>query len=121
MSSSSGALTQRGIPKIFRNIETSNSYEILEQIGSGATAVVCKCRLLSTGEIFAVKVIDLQPAAMMSDLKRIRQKLRNEVAILRQMYHPCIVNLLEVVETEQHMFLVLEYVSNGELFHKITK
>jgi len=59
----------------------------------------------------AIKVIDksaLQPKQL--------QKLYREVRILKKLDHPHIIKLYEVLESDDQLFLVLEYVSGGELY-----
>jgi protein-serine/threonine kinase len=43
-------------------------------------------------------------------------KIYREIAILRELSHPNIVRLHEMVETERHIGIILEYASGGELF-----
>ena len=43
----------------------------------------------------------------------------NEVNILRSVDHPAIIRLLDVVETDSHIYIVLELAVGGELFDKI--
>src|SRR5271156_6797509 len=46
-------------------------------------------------------------------------KIYREIAILREISHPNIVRLHEMVETERHIGIILEYASGGELFDYI--
>lgn len=46
-------------------------------------------------------------------------KIYREIAILRELKHPNIVRLHEMVETERHIGIILEYASGGELFDYI--
>lgn len=43
-------------------------------------------------------------------------KIYREIAILRGLSHPNIVRLHEMVETDRHIGIILEYASGGELF-----
>ncbi|ORY16605.1 hypothetical protein BCR34DRAFT_96595 [Clohesyomyces aquaticus] len=47
------------------------------------------------------------------------QKIYREIHILRGLEHPNIVRLHEMVETERHIGIILEYASGGELFDYI--
>ncbi|KAF2868727.1 hypothetical protein BDV95DRAFT_597056 [Massariosphaeria phaeospora] len=47
------------------------------------------------------------------------QKIYREIQILRGLEHPNIVRLHEMVETERHIGIILEYASGGELFDYI--
>ncbi|KAI1965353.1 hypothetical protein LOZ58_001200 [Ophidiomyces ophidiicola] len=46
-------------------------------------------------------------------------KIHREIAILRELSHPNIVRLHEMVETERNIGIILEYASGGELFDYI--
>ncbi|KAF2494268.1 Pkinase-domain-containing protein [Lophium mytilinum] len=46
-------------------------------------------------------------------------KIHREISILRGLEHPNIVRLHEMVETERHIGIILEYASGGELFDYI--
>ncbi|KAI9815814.1 MAG: hypothetical protein M1832_005228 [Thelocarpon impressellum] len=46
-------------------------------------------------------------------------KIYREISILRELSHPNIVRLHEMVETERHIGIILEYASGGELFDYI--
>ncbi len=46
-------------------------------------------------------------------------KIYREISILRGLSHPNIVRLHEMVETERHIGIILEYASGGELFDYI--
>lgn len=48
-------------------------------------------------------------------------KIYREIAILRTLSHPNIVRLHEMVETDRHIGIILEYASGGELFDYILK
>lgn len=108
--------------------KTGITYELGEQIGSGAAAIVFKCRrvLVTEGQErlddlneIAAKVMDLRGLKLRTDFQREREKLRREVSILSRLHHPCIVNLLHVIETKEELFLMMELVKGGELFYKI--
>ena len=43
----------------------------------------------------------------------------NEVRLLQSINHPCIINLEDVIDTQDHLYLVLELAEGGELFDKI--
>ncbi|MCJ1309638.1 hypothetical protein MMC25_003298 [Agyrium rufum] len=48
-----------------------------------------------------------------------QNKIYREISILRGLSHPNIVRLHEMVETERHIGIILEYASGGELFDYI--
>jgi 5'-AMP-activated protein kinase, catalytic alpha subunit len=44
-----------------------------------------------------------------------------EIEILKMIRHPYIIQLFEIIETPKQLFLIMEYVSGGELFDFIVK
>lgn len=111
--------------------KTNYTYELGESVGSGAAAIVFKCRRVfpAQGDLpervddreLAAKVLDLRGLKLRTDCRREREKIRREVAILSRLHHPCIVNLSHVIETKDELFLIMELVKGGELFYKITE
>ncbi|XP_055025778.1 MAP/microtubule affinity-regulating kinase 3a isoform X3 [Misgurnus anguillicaudatus] len=87
------------------------NYRLLKTIGKGNFAKVKLARHILTGSEVAIKMIDktqLNPTSL--------QKLSREVTIMKNLNHPNIVKLFEVIETEKTLFLVMEYASGGEVF-----
>ena len=51
-----------------------------------------------------------------SDVERINR----EIIILKEVRHPHIVQLYEMIENENYLYLIMEYCSGGELFQHIS-
>lgn len=49
------------------------------------------------------------------------QRVSREIEILKMIRHPNIIQLFEIIETPKQLFLIMEYVSGGELFDYIVK
>ena len=47
--------------------------------------------------------------------------MSREIEILKMIRHPYIIQLFEIIETPKQLFLIMEYVSGGELFDFIVK
>merc|ERR1712232_183779 len=88
-------------------------YEIGNELGSGAFSVVKSCRRKDTGEEFAVKIINKE--TVKADLHR----LAIEMKILESVKHPNIIELKEIFETNDKLYIVTELVTGGELFDRI--
>lgn len=69
------------------------------------------------GSTYAVKVVANES---LSDEENL-EALETEIAILRQLEHPHIVELKEVVVASQETFIVMELLSGGELFNRIVE
>lgn len=81
-------------------------YVIGPRIGWGSFAVVWRSRHRWLGTEFAIKEIDK---------KHLNASMMKEISILRQINHPNIVRLFESIETEDRIYLVLEYCGGGDL------
>lgn len=63
----------------------------------------------------AIKTLNRKKLAQMD----MGQKIRREINILRVFNHPHIIRLYEVIDTLTDIFVVMEYISGGELFDYI--
>uniref|UniRef100_A0A0N5BS84 Serine/threonine-protein kinase par-1 n=1 Tax=Strongyloides papillosus TaxID=174720 RepID=A0A0N5BS84_STREA len=86
-------------------------YKLLKTIGKGNFAKVKLAKHMPTGQEVAIKIIDKSSMNSTSI-----QKLYREVRIMKQLDHPNIVKLYQVMETETTLYLVMEFASGGEVF-----
>ncbi|KAH3684110.1 hypothetical protein WICPIJ_004906 [Wickerhamomyces pijperi] len=96
--------------------ELGSRYTIICEIGEGAFSKVYKAHDNQLKIYVAIKVIDkttMKPSQVDSILK--------EVAIMRRLDHPNIVKLHNFINTPKYTFLVIEYITGGELFNQIVK
>merc|ERR1712137_386300 len=101
--------TRVEIPKTFEQV-----YKRHEELGSGAFATVYRVEHRETGAVYAAKVIDKKVTA---DDDRIAE----ELAILEKVRHPYVIELVEVFETQEHLYVITELVTGGELFDRIVQ
>nr|GEX08148.1 CBL-interacting serine/threonine-protein kinase 5-like [Tanacetum cinerariifolium] len=92
-------------------------YEMGRLLGQGTFAKVYYARDFITGESVAVKVIKTDTVRK----EGLMEQIIREIAIMRLVRHPNVVQLKEVMATKTKIFLVIEYVKGGELFAKIAK
>ncbi|KAM7476589.1 hypothetical protein LguiB_023832 [Lonicera macranthoides] len=88
-------------------------YIMGKRIGSGSFAVVWKSRHRATGLEVAVKEID--KTRLINTSPKIADNLFKEISILSNICHPNIIRLFEAIQTEDRIFLVLEYCDGGDL------
>lgn len=79
-------------------------YQKLEKIGEGTYGVVYKAKDRVTGEIIALKKIRLE-----AEDEGIPSTAIREISLLKELQHPNIVRLYDVVHTERKLTLVFEY------------
>eukprot|EP00568_Trieres_chinensis_P005870 CAMPEP_0183297080 /NCGR_PEP_ID=MMETSP0160_2-20130417/4450_1 /TAXON_ID=2839 ORGANISM="Odontella Sinensis, Strain Grunow 1884" /NCGR_SAMPLE_ID=MMETSP0160_2 /ASSEMBLY_ACC=CAM_ASM_000250 /LENGTH=291 /DNA_ID=CAMNT_0025458821 /DNA_START=315 /DNA_END=1186 /DNA_ORIENTATION=+ len=79
-------------------------YQKLEKIGEGTYGVVYKAKDRVTGEIIALKKIRLE-----AEDEGIPSTAIREISLLKELQHPNIVRLYDVVHTERKLTLVFEF------------
>ena len=90
------------------------NYEVNEELGKGKFSVVNRCTLRRSKLSYAVKMVKTTQLNN-KDNKFVKQ----EIDILRQLNHKNIVRLHEVYLDLSQTFLVLDFLSGGELFDDI--
>eukprot|EP00163_Fabomonas_tropica_P004184 TRINITY_DN136_c0_g1_i6.p1 TRINITY_DN136_c0_g1~~TRINITY_DN136_c0_g1_i6.p1 ORF type:complete len:476 (+),score=52.50 TRINITY_DN136_c0_g1_i6:493-1920(+) len=86
-------------------------YRFMETLGEGSYGTVKMVIDRRTNEKYAVKILD---KTLMDDAAR-KRALR-EISTLARLSHPHIVDFHEAIETDSHIYVIMEYVKNGELF-----
>lgn len=81
-----------------------DKYEKMEMIGEGTYGVVYKAKDIETGEIYALKKIRLE-----SEDEGIPSTAIREIALLKELQHPNIVRLVNVLHTDKKLTLVFEF------------
>uniref|UniRef100_A0A3B3ZCS1 Protein kinase domain-containing protein n=1 Tax=Periophthalmus magnuspinnatus TaxID=409849 RepID=A0A3B3ZCS1_9GOBI len=90
-------------------------YEIGRVVGDGNFAVVRECRCRDSGQTLALKIIER------SKLIGREHMMQNELSLLGSLCHPRIVRLFAHHHTDTHSYLVMEFVSGGDLFEAISE
>ena len=83
---------------------SGSDYVKLEKIGEGTYGLVYKARNRKSGQLVALKKIRLESEDEGTPSTAVR-----EISILKQLQHPNIVQLLDVLHTETTLTLVFEY------------
>lgn len=89
-------------------------YEVLEFLGEGGFGIVYK--VISQGELFAIKRLDKRKLSQAPALER---RVKEEIAVHAALNHPSIVKLFHAFEDRNHINIVLEYCSGGDLGREI--
>merc|ERR550534_939724 len=102
-----------------------NKYLLQERIGKGSFGTVRRCKDITTGITYAMKIMvkkhlehqlkytrtENNTIERSSALDRVEQ----EIAIMEKIQHKNIVNLVEVINSEKVLCLILEYMPYGSL------
>lgn len=90
-------------------------YEVGRTIGEGTFAKVKFAQNMETGQSVAVKFM-----VKSSILKhKMVDQIKREISIMKIVRHPNIVRLHEVLASQTKIYIVLEFVTGGELFDRI--
>lgn len=92
-----------------------DKYNMKETLGTGAFSQVRLAESKEDGKMCAIKIIDKKA------LRGKEDSLENEIKVLRRLKHPNIVQLMETFEDKEHVYLVIELVTGGELFDRIVE
>ncbi|KAL4333003.1 hypothetical protein GQ457_07G036260 [Hibiscus cannabinus] len=90
-------------------------YEMGRTLGEGTFAKVKFARNSETGEPVAIKILDKDKVLK----HKMAEQIKREIATMKLIQHPNVVRLYEVMGSKTKIFIVLEFVTGGELFDKI--
>ncbi|OHS94134.1 CAMK family protein kinase [Tritrichomonas foetus] len=94
------------------------NYYLGKTIGLGSQAKVKLGENMITKMKVAIKIIKKSHFTTKPDLLR---KLHREMSLMRVLDHPHLLKLIDVCETDDKLFLILEYAKNGELFDYLSE
>ncbi|CAF1007365.1 unnamed protein product [Adineta ricciae] len=85
-------------------------YEILDKLGEGSFGTVFRVRNRENDLFYAMKTIGKKPGNKIK-----ASVLENEVKLLKEVNHPNLIQLHEVLESSQNLYLIVELCEGGEL------
>lgn len=88
-------------------------YVLSHTLGEGTTGKVKLAFEKETGQQVAIKIIS---KAAFNQRPELQQKVKREIALMRLVEHPNILRLIDVLESNRHLYIILEYAEQGELF-----
>ena len=94
---------------------TVGNYKLGRDLGKGTFGKVRVGTHLLTEEKVAVKILEKDKIVDTNDVDRVSR----EIHILKVLRHPVVVQLYEIIESENELFLIMEYARGGELFEFI--
>lgn len=103
------------------DLDFFQAYEIGDLIGTGTFGQVRECTAtdVDDGTIHAVKLIDKDHVILQTNSAYL--KAHDEVKILQNIRHPCIVQLIDFFEDERFMYVVMEKIDGGQLFDRLAE
>jgi len=96
---------------------TKDDFELLTVIGKGSFGKVMQVKKKDTNKIYAMKVLRKEAIIARKQVAHTRA----EKNILQKIQHPFIVTLHYAFQTEDKLYMILDYVNGGELFFHLKK
>uniref|UniRef100_A0A8C4RRW6 Si:ch211-27e6.1 n=1 Tax=Erpetoichthys calabaricus TaxID=27687 RepID=A0A8C4RRW6_ERPCA len=90
----------------------NREYNIKALIGRGSFSRVVRVEHRATKQPFAIKIIETKA-------KEGREVCESELNVLRRVSHRNIIQLMEVFESHERVYMVMELATGGELFDRI--
>nr|BAN39189.1 protein kinase, putative [Entamoeba histolytica] len=92
-----------------------DDFSLVKVVGRGSFGKVLQVKKKDDGKIFAMKILDKSKV-----MKTKQQKHTNdEKKILQHVNHPFIVQLYYAFQTPEKLYMVMEFINGGELFHRL--
>ncbi|KAG8379226.1 hypothetical protein BUALT_Bualt07G0066500 [Buddleja alternifolia] len=93
------------------------NYRLGKTLGHGSFGKVKIAEHIRTGLKVAIKILNRRRMKS-PDME---EKVRREIKICRLFVHPHVIRLYEVIETPSDIYVIMEYVTRGELFDYIVE
>ncbi|CDP00953.1 unnamed protein product [Coffea canephora] len=90
-------------------------YEIGRTIGEGTFAKVKFAQNTETGESVAMKILDRSTIIK----HKMVDQIKREISIMKLVRHPYVVQFYAVIASRTKIYIILEFITGGELFDKI--
>lgn len=100
---------------MMESLSSLSNYQIIEQLGSGASGVAYKAIFLPTQSEVAIKVIPKQ-----SNHEE-NANIFKEISLLKTIDHPLIIHFFDCFQDHQNFYIVMEYIENGSLLDYINQ
>ncbi|XXG45728.1 hypothetical protein AAC387_Pa02g0726 [Persea americana] len=111
-SSSRGNERGESVKMVTRKV---GKYEVGRTIGEGTFAKVKFAQNTETGQSVAMKVLSKNTVLK----HKMVDQIKREISIMKIVRHPNIVRLHEVLSSRTKIYIILEFITGGELFDKI--
>jgi 5'-AMP-activated protein kinase catalytic alpha subunit len=92
------------------------NYRLGKLLGYGAFGVVRLGVNEITNQEVAVKILNKKKLKQM----KVKEKIQREIHLCKMFNHPHVVKLYEYFDTKDDIYVIFEYISNGELFELIS-
>ncbi|XP_058449629.1 ovarian-specific serine/threonine-protein kinase Lok isoform X2 [Malaya genurostris] len=100
----------------------NDTYYVSRKLGSGACGEVHLVYDTKSCKPYAIKYVKKNALTEGSKRRVLNdpQRVMNEVNIMKNLEHPCVIKMHDIVNTPDSVYMVLEYMKGGELLTRIT-
>ena len=88
-----------------------NDYKLFKKIGEGSFGEVYLTQKGDNPEIYATKRLNLQQTS----IQTLQKYLKNEIEIMKELNHPNVIHLYDLLKTNTHYYIIMEYCNGGPL------
>ncbi|XP_059642430.1 CBL-interacting serine/threonine-protein kinase 23-like [Cornus florida] len=92
-------------------------YELGRTLGEGSFGKVKFARNMETGDNVAIKILHKEKVLK----HKIIAQIKREISTMKLIRHPNVIRMYEVMASKTKVYIVMEFVTGGELFDKIAK
>lgn len=93
------------------------SYETSKTLGTGALGTVVLGKKINSEKLHAIKSLSKKNILR----SQMGSQVKKEISIMKSLEHPHIVHIYEVLSSAEYIYMVMDYVSGGELYTKIAR
>jgi serine/threonine protein kinase len=90
-----------------------SDFDLLETLGTGTFGKVKLCKLKSTGEFFAMKILSKERIIKLHQVEHIKNE-KNILYLAKECQF--VTKILTHFQDEDYLYIVMEYIQGGELF-----
>ncbi|XP_013101371.1 ovarian-specific serine/threonine-protein kinase Lok isoform X2 [Stomoxys calcitrans] len=105
-----------GLPK-----EITSNYYVSRKLGSGACGLVRLVYDRRSCQEYAMKIVKKNMLATSTNPNNLTDpnRVMNEAKIMKNLDHPCVINMHDIVDKPDSVYMVLEFMKGGDLLNRI--
>ncbi|XP_019895238.1 ovarian-specific serine/threonine-protein kinase Lok isoform X1 [Musca domestica] len=107
-----------GLPK-----EITSNYYVSRKLGSGACGLVRLVYDRRSCQEYAMKIVKKNMLATSTSPNHLTDpnRVMNEAKIMKNLDHPCVINMHDIVDKPDSVYMVLEFMKGGDLLNRIVE
>ncbi|XP_037960574.1 ovarian-specific serine/threonine-protein kinase Lok [Teleopsis dalmanni] len=109
-----GSNEAQGLPK-----DITASYYVSRKLGSGACGLVQLVYDKKTCEQYAMKIVKKNLLSENQNQLNDPNRVLNEVKIVKDLAHPCVIKMHDIIDKPDSVYMVLELMKGGDLLNRI--